>query len=453
MQAPAASSNGRTIAARIERLPLGRFHRRCISLISLGGWFDFYDIFMVGYIGAALQESGFLTLKEFGALVAAGFLGMFFGTLVFGMGSDRIGRRTAFLFMLIIYSGFTLAGAFASSAAWLIALRFLAGIGLGAEVVVIDTYVTEVVPSTARGRYVAITQIVGFSAVPVVALLSRWLVPTHFLMAGWRWVMVVGALGALLVWYLRRSLPESPRWLESRGRGQEAERIIRALEAEGGSRAVPSSKPMPRLEPAPEQVSFAELWRGPYLSRTLMLVVFQALQTIGVYGFANWAPTFMLSQGYTLLKSLNYSLLIAVVSPIGPMLGALTSDRFERKWTIVILALLIAACGVAFSASATAAGIVISGALLTLFSYWFSAAFHAYQSELFPTRARATGVGFTYSWSRLSAALSSLVIGRVLLHGVPAVFALICSAMVGVAVVVTLLGPKTNRRVLEQISS
>src|SRR5712691_5293804 len=161
----------------------------------------------------------------------------------------------------------------------------------------------------------------------------------------------------------------------------------------------------------------------------------------------------MLSQGYTLLKSLNYSLLIAVVSPIGPMLGALTSDRFERKWTIVILALLIAACGVAFSASATAAGIVISGALLTLFSYWFSAAFHAYQSELFPTRARATGVGFTYSWSRLSAALSSLVIGRVLLHGVPAVFALICSAMVGVAVVVTLLGPKTNRRVLEQISS
>jgi len=447
---------------RIERLPLGRFHRRFITLISMGGWFDFYDIFMIAYIGAALQESGFLTLQRFSTLVAAGFLGMFFGTILFGMGSDRMGRRTAFLFMLVLYSAFTLAGALAPSAAWLIWLRFLAGIGIGAEAIVIDTYVTEIVPSGARGRYVAITQVVGFTAVPVAAVLSRWLVPTHFLMSGWRWVMVIGALGALIVWHLRLRLPESPRWLESRGRRQEAEQILSALEAESAEQPVrPGWKvvgSVMRLKGAalpdatPEPVSFAQLWRGPYLSRTLMLVVFQALQTVGVYGFANWAPTFLLSQGFTLLKSLNYSLLIAVVSPVGPLLGALTSDRLERKWTIVVLALLIAACGLAFSISATPAGVVISGALVTISSYWFSAAFHAYHSELFPTRTRATGVGFTYSWSRLSAALSSVVIGRVLLHGVAAVFVLICSAMVGVAAVVALLGPKTSRRVLEQLS-
>src|SRR5277367_3580476 len=122
-----------TMAARIERLPLGRFHRRFIALVSLGNFFDLYDIFIVAYIGAALQASGFLSLKQFSVFVAAGFLGMFVGTVVFGMGSDRMGRRSAFILLLLIYSVFTFAGAFAPSAGWLIALRFCAGIGTGAD--------------------------------------------------------------------------------------------------------------------------------------------------------------------------------------------------------------------------------------------------------------------------------------------------------------------------------
>jgi len=187
-----------SIAARLERLPLGSFHRRFIALVSLGGWFDFYDIYMMAYIGATLQQSGFLSLHQFSQVIAAGFLGMFAGTIFFGMGSDRMGRRSAFVAMLLIYSAFTLAGAFAPSATWLIALRFLAGIGIGAELVVIDTYVSEMVPSGARGRYVAISQMSGFTAVPVAAILVRLLAPTHFLISGWRWVMVFGALGAVL---------------------------------------------------------------------------------------------------------------------------------------------------------------------------------------------------------------------------------------------------------------
>src|SRR5580692_13167474 len=221
-----------TIAERIERLPLGRFHRRFIALVSLGNFFDLYDIFIVAYIGAALQQSGFLSLRQFTVFVAAGFLGMFVGTVVFGMGSDRMGRRSAFILLLLIYSVFTFADAFAPTAGWLIALRFFAGVGIGAEIVVIDTYVTEVVPSYARGRYVAITQVVGFCAVPVAALLARVLVPTHFLMAGWRWVVLIGSAGALLTWWFRRHLPESPRWLASRGRTAEAETILAALESE-----------------------------------------------------------------------------------------------------------------------------------------------------------------------------------------------------------------------------
>src|ERR1700756_2659590 len=220
------------IAARIERLPLGKFHRRFIALVSLGNFFDLYDIFLVASIGAALQQSGFLSLKQFSLLVASGFLGMFFGTIFFGMGSDRWGRRVSFITLLLVYSAFTLAGAFAPSAGWLIATRFFAGVGIGAEIVVVDTYVTEIVPSYARGRYVAITQVAGFCAVPVAAVLSRLLVPTHFLLAGWRWVMVIGASGALMTWWFRRRLPESPRWLESQGRTGEADAVMRSLEAE-----------------------------------------------------------------------------------------------------------------------------------------------------------------------------------------------------------------------------
>jgi MFS transporter, putative metabolite:H+ symporter len=444
-----------TTAARIERLPLGSFHRRFIALVSLGGWFDFYDIYMMAYIGATLQNSGFLTLQQFSTVIAAGFLGMFTGTIIFGMGSDRMGRRSAFVAMLLIYSAFTFAGAFAPSADWLIALRFFAGIGIGAELVVIDTYVSEMVPSAARGRYVAITQMTGFTAVPIVAILVRVLAPTHFLIDGWRWVMVIGSFGAVLAWYFRRRLPESPRWLESRGRHAEAEGIVAALEAEslsGDSRDTTKS-PVSADGAAQERSSFAELWRPPYRRRTIMLVIFHALQTIGYYGFANWAPTFLLRRGVSLVHSLEYTMLIALVSPLGPALAVLTSDRLERKWAIVTMAVLIAALGLGFAFWSAPVLIVASGALVTLCSNWFSALLHAYQSELFPTRLRATGVGFTYSWSRLSAVFSSLLIGAVLVRGgVGAVFTLLAAAMCGVALIIGLFGPRTNRITLEQLA-
>ena len=451
-----AQSVASPVAARIERLPLGKFHRRFIALVSLGNFFDLYDIFIVAYTGAALQQSGFLSLKQFSLFVASGFLGMFFGTIFFGMGSDRMGRRVSFITLLLFYSAFTLAGAFAPTAGWLIAMRFFAGVGIGAEIVVVDTYVTEIVPSHARGRYVAITQVAGFIGVPVAAILSRLLVPTHFLMAGWRWVMVIGASGALLTWWFRRRLPESPRWLESQGRIAEADAVLRALEAESFSAAPPrpsaEGSETPAASAAAERGTFAELWRPPYLRRTVMLVLFQTLQTVGFYGFGNWAPTFLLKRGFSLVHSLQYTMLIALVSPVGPILCAWTADRLERKWTIAMLAVLVAVFGLGFGNANTPTMVVAFGALLTLCNYWFSAAFHAYQAELFPTRIRATGVGFTYSWSRLSVAFSSLLIGAVLLHGVPAVFAVLAAAMTGVAVIVAVLGPRTNRVTLEELS-
>lgn len=316
-----------------------------------------------------------------------------------------------------------------------------------------DTYVSEMIPSRARGRYIAITQFVGFTGIPAAAYLARILVPTHWLMGGWRWVMVIGAGGALLAWYIRRGLPESPRWLEAQARNDQAARVMELIETEvressGGILPEPAELAVRTVK----RIPFNELWSPAYRSRTLMLVAFHLLQTVGIYGFANWAPTFLLREGKGLGQSLEYTSLIALVSPIGPFLGVLTTEWLERKRAIVVLSLLMGATGLCFPFAKSGAGIVTIGALLTVFSYWFSAVLHAYQAELFPTRARATGVGFTYSWSRLSAVFSTLIIGALLVEGVFAVFAFMAAAMVGVALVVGLLGPKTNAMALEEVS-
>jgi MFS transporter, putative metabolite:H+ symporter len=408
---------------------------------------------MVAYLGAALRGSGFLTLPQLSVFVSAGFLGMFVGTIVFGLGSDYMGRRTSFIFMLLIYSFFTLAGAFAPDARWLIASRALAGVGIGAELIVIDTYVTEMVPSAVRGRYVAITQLVGFSAIPAAAALSYLLVPTHFLLDGWRWVMVIGAAGAVFAWYLRRGLTESPRWLESRGRRAEADAIVDAIEQRVvRDTGVPLPAPANVSADPEARMPWLDLLRPPYRRRTLMMVGFHVLQTIGIYGWANWLPTFLVQQGIPLVTSLEYTLLMALASPVGPLFAVLSSDRMERKWTIVALALASAVTGLVFLQARAAWEIVTCGALITMLGYWFSAVFHAYQAELFPTRARATGVGFTYSWSRLSAAFSSLLIGVLLPKGVGVVVVFVSASWIGVALIIAALGPRTNAVPLEIVS-
>ncbi|QFY43052.1 MFS transporter [Candidatus Methylospira mobilis] len=447
------------IAARIERLPVSGFHRRFITLVSLGGWFDFYDIFMMAYLGAALKNSGFLNIQQFSLMISSGFLGMFAGSVLFGIGSDRFGRRTSFMFMLLIYSVFTLLGAFSHNAWELIALRFLAGLGIGAELVVIDSYVTEIIPGRLRGRYVAITQVVGFTAIPVVAGLSSLLIPTNWLLDGWRWVMVTGSAGAVLVWYLRRNLPESPRWCASTGRYEQAERIMRQIEQDV-EREMDSPLPSPsatqistRQSATPVQASIKTLWSRPYRKRTLVLTVFHCLQTVGIYGFANWAPMFMLTQGHSLEQSLDYGFWIALVSPLGPILCVLTTERIERKYALVILPLLMALSGITFPYAQSGLQIILTGAAITFFSYWFSAVLHAYQAEVFPTPIRATGVGFTYSISRLSVIASTSIITVLLQYGIMFVFAFIAACMMLIALLIGLFGERTNARLLEAVSN
>ena len=450
------------IGARLDRLPPTRSVWHLIILLSLGGFFEFYDLFFTGYVAPGLVREHILTPTTPGlfgtsgvaGFVAALFAGLFVGTLAFGFVADRFGRRSIFTISLLWYAASSAIMAFQTDAFGLNLWRFITGIGIGVELVTIDTYISELVPKGIRGRAFAVNQTIQFAVVPVVAFLAYELVPLEFSgFAGWRIVVLIGSLSAVAVWFIRRSVPESPRWLASHGRMDEADRVMTALEARV---AAELGRPLPAPGPVDavaQRGSLMEAFRAPYLSRTIMLIIFNIFQTVGFYGFANWVPTLLVSQGITVTTSLLYTFIIALSAPFGPLLAASIADRIERKWIIVCAAGSIAVFGLLFSQAATVALVLACGVMLTLSSNIMSFAFHSYQAELYPTRIRAVAVGFVYSFSRISVVFSAFVIAFFLRDfGTLGVFAFIAGSMVIVMAAIS-TGPAVNNRALESISA
>lgn len=452
------------ILARLDRLPGTRHIWKLVLLLSLGGIFEFYDLFMTGYVVPGLVRNGLLTRVGIGLFdgpalfVAATFTGLFIGTFAFGFVADRYGRRAIFTWSLLWYSVAALVMAFQTTGMQVCVWRLIAGTGIGVELVTIDTYIAELIPKHLRGRAFAFNQVVQFMVVPLVALISYLLVPIAPLgIDGWRWVAGIGAVGAAFVWYLRQRLPESPRWLINQGRLAEADAVTTAIEARVGADLGGAALPAPalhaveRLEP---EGSFAEVWQPPYRRRTLMLMAFQFFQTFGYYGFAAWVPALIARQvGIDLGASLLYAFIIAIANPFGPLLAMSFADRWERKWQMVGAACGVGIFGVLFSFQTTLALLTAFGVLITLSNNVLSYAFHSYQTEIFPTRIRARAVGFTYSFSRISTVFASFVIGFFLQHaGTRGVFGMIAFAMLMVVLSIGLLGPATRGLELEAIS-
>ena len=456
------------MAARLDRLPPTRYVWLLVVLVSFGAFFEIYDLALSAPLGLGLTaagifhkgSAGLFGLSDQATFIAVTFAGLYVGTLGFSAAADRLGRRPIFTFALLWYALATVIMGLQTSALAIDAWRFIASIGVGLELVAIDCYLAELTPKKIRGRAFAVSASIQFLSTPLVAILAWRLIPGDLLgVAGWRWLTFVPGVGALLVWWVRRALPESPRWLEAHDRALEADRVMagieRRVEADLGARLLPAEPSPPAPVAATAAAERPSLWRPPYRRRTLVLIVFHIFQVIGYFGFSNWLPTLLVSQGITISKSLAYTAVLAFVPPIAPLAFSLFADKAERKWLVVSGALLAAAAGLALSRmthNSNFAIFTIIGVGVAVGNSLMSLSYHTYQSELFPTEIRARGVGFVYSFSRLSAIFSGYIIAATLDHaGSIGVFTLISGAMVVVALTIGLFGPRTRGLALEEI--
>ncbi|MFE4687112.1 MFS transporter [Streptomyces sp. NPDC056721] len=475
--APSTAGSPSSVSRRLEVLRPGPWHRRLTAIVGVGAFFDLYEVFLGGVLAAALAEPWHLSHTQKSWIIAAGFLGMFVGANVMSLLADRFGRRQMFLVNLGMYSAFSLLCAAAPDVNWLVAARFLAGLGLGAELVLVDTYLSELLPTAVRGRYIAWAYTVGFLGVPLAALLGARLVAEHEIagVSGWRWLLVAGALGAFCIQWMRRALPESPRWLEARGRRAEAEAVVARIETlnetgTAGARQVPAqrkaeaqahaeskckseSDSKSETETVPTvRVPLRRMFQPPYRRRTVMWWIFQVLQTVGYYGFGSLAPVVLAAKGHSTTASLGYAALSFCGYPLGSALSIPLIERFERRTLIIVAALGQAFFGLLFGFADAAWLIVGSGFLLTVCSNVFSNAFHVYQAEIFPTNLRSSAIGIAYSLSRLVSVILPFIALSVLDDlGATAVFAGSAVLMVLLCLNVGLLGPKTKGLALDAI--
>lgn len=449
------------VGARIDAFASSKKLWGWLALIAAGGFFEIYDLALAaplapGLVAAGIFRTGHAGLFGFSDLatfISSTFIGLYIGVVCFAVIGDKFGRKTVFGYALIWYAIATLIMGFQNDALSICIWRLIAGIGLGVESVAIDCYVVEITPKRLRGRAFGITKFIEYCAVPVAYLLAAILIPkTISGIAGWRFLMLFPVIGALGFWVYRRKLPESPLWLAARGRVDEAVAILDRFERNQGIATVAPIAKHPIKKPQESHGSSA----GPksYMVRAvLMMIVYFVFQHFSYYGFGHWVPTMLEAQGVQLKQSLFYSFGIALAAPLGPLLVAFITDRFETKYQLLVYGIASICLGLLFAKSTSPVGWIGFGIALTFVNSVISFLSHAYQSEIFPTAIRARAVGFVYSFTRIAAAISGYVIAFILAHeGVTGVFVAISVFMVIALSSVTIFGPKTRNRSFKEIT-
>ena len=447
---PEQREGGSAAGARLDRLPIAGFHWKILALIGGGMFLDGFDLYLAGGTLGALVKSGWSTLQLNALFVMATFVGMAIGAWCSGVLGDRYGRRFTYQANLALFGVMSAAAAFAPNMHVLIVLRFLMGIGLGAEIVAGYATLAEFVPAASRGRWIALLSVITNSALFVSSLLGLWVIPTF----GWRYMFgIVGAM-ALVVWALRKSMPESPRWLEAKGRHAEAEAILEKIEGTipiGAGRLTP-----PPIVPAVLETSrgsILDVFTGRLIKSTLLGSLMHVVVGFSLYGFIGWLPTFFVKSGYSVVSSLQYTTLMALGGPVGAFIGWVLVDSVGRKPAVVGSSIVAAVCGVAYAFAGDGMALMAVGFALVTAVYVMFTVGAQFVPELFPTSHRLRGTGVCATAGRLgTASVQFIVIAVFGLAGLPGVLAILVGLLLFQAVIMGTFGVETKGRALEAIS-
>ena len=418
------------IVKRVDRTKETKMLHRIVALVAAGMLLDGIDVYMASTVASSSLTSHWSTVQQNSYFLSAGFAGLLIGSLLAGFIGDLKGRRVAYQLNLLLFGGFTLLGAFAPNMTFLTVCRLGAGIGLGAEIVTGYAMVNEFAPAKTRGRLCAIISLLANSAAPVTMLLCAWIIPRFT----WRPMFVAIGVLAGIIWYLRRDIPESPRWLVVHGRYDEADDIVRRLEANG-------------IDETPVESSSKN--SGTF--RSVGLCLFVALIAVGAtnvcqYTFTSWVPTLLVKKGINLSGTLWISTLMLLGAPVGCALSAYLLDRLGRKKVIVPAFVVTAVFGLLYAAQTQQAWAIVVGFILTVSLYvTFSAVIAVYTPELFPTKVRFRCVGVANAFAKLLTVLMPMIVGWMLTTmGSTSIFIAISVIAAVAAIVVAVFGTETG---------
>ncbi len=442
-----------SISRRIERLPVTPMLWTVLFLSGIGWLFDAMDQGMMAGVMASIGKSWKLTPADLGLLGSASAVGMAIGAAVAGMVADRYGRRTVVTFTLVLYGLASAVSGISPNFTILLLLRFLTGLGLGGELPAASTLVSEFSPAKSRGRMVVLLESFWAWGWIAAALIAYLLIPIY----GWRIGFFLGGIPALYAAYLRRNIPESPRYLEQKGRLEEADGIVRKMEQQAGiiNNEIAVTD-LPRNEKM-SNITLADLWSKAYFRRTIVLWVLWLGINFGYYGFVLWTPTLLVGKGFSLVKGFQFTLIMSIAQLPGYYSAAYLIEKIGRKVVLVVYLIGTSLSAYLFGQAASAVTVLVFGCLLYFFSLGAWGAVYAYTPEVYPTRVRGSGAGWAAAIGRIGAIAAPYIVGLVYetkgkQAGFTYVFLMLTIVFAVVAVVVALLGIETKGRTLDEIN-
>lgn len=448
-----------SVSERLERLPFSRFHFKLLIIGGLGLAFEALDAGIIAFILPSLREQWGLTGTQAGWIASSTYVGFLVGALLSGMLGDRFGRKVVMMWALVLFCVATFVNAFATNFHEFYLLRMIAGVGMGAEGAIVAPYLAEFVSSRYRGRFTG--ALAGFFSFGFVmsALLGYYIVPMSD--DGWRWIMVAASAPVVLLLWMRRSLFESPRWLEETGRHKEAQKICDAIELQverSTGQPLPAPTKLPRsAKPSEGAVQgawakLATLVKPQYLQTTLVVWVFWITVMFCYYAFLVWIPSLLVARGFAVTKSFSFTILIYLAQIPGYYSAAYLNDKIGRKYTILAYMLVscLAALGLAFANSDQE--IIWLSMLLSFGMNGVIAGQYTYTSEIYPTSIRATGMGTASALARIGSIASPTIVGAAYpVLGFGGVFALMTGVLFVGGLGILLFGKNTHGVALEGI--